>query len=202
MVFEHLAVSSLKVLFGLAIALVVGMVLALIRFYLPQFVQRNYVFNLLLDLIKFPPPIAWIPFVILVFGVSYFSAILIVVIGGMPPFFTIMYDILVNTERHFVNLGRTLKFSKFKAIFSIYLPSQWAKIYTGIRVSLGMCWMSIIASEMISSQSGIGYLIQMHRINLDYQLVLFDIFLIAVCGYLMNAVFIFIERKHLSWKKS
>lgn len=201
MYLEHILASNLKVLLGLAVALLVGFSLGLVRYFLPQKLQQNYFFNLLIDLIKFPPPIAWIPFVILLFGVSFYSSLLIVVIGGMPPFFTIIYDALKNTEQHYVQLCHTLQLSRWQSVFYVYLPSQYSKIYTGLRVSLGMCWMSIIASEMISSQSGIGYLIQLHRINLDYQMVLLDIALIAFCGYSMDRVFKWIETQHLIWVK-
>lgn len=202
MLLEHIVASNLKVLLGLMLALFLGLILALIRFYLPKFIQKNMVFNFIIDLIKFPPPIAWIPFVILLSGISFSSSLIVVVIGGMPPFFTVIYDILKNTEQYFINLCATLELSKFKSIFYVFLPSQYSKIYTGIRISLGMCWMSIIASEMISSQSGLGYLIQLDRINLDYVGVLTDILIIAVCGYVMNQIVHFVEKKHLSWKTS
>lgn len=200
--FEHVLVSNFKVLLGWALALMIGLVLALLRYYLPRIIQRNYVFNLLVDLIKFPPPIAWIPFVILMFGISFWSSILIVIVGGMPPFFTIIYDILTHTDEHYRNLTATLQLSKLKTVFFISLPSQWSRIYTGARVSLGMSWMSIVAAEMISSQSGLGYLIQLHRIDLDYQMVLVDILIIAICGYVMNELLLFAEKKHLSWRSS
>lgn len=200
--FEHILASNLKVLLGWSLALVIGLVLALLRFYLPRILQRNYLFNLIVDLIKFPPPIAWIPFIILLFGISFWSSILIVIVGGMPPFFTIIYDILIHTDEHFRNLTSSLQLSKIKTIFFVSLPSQWHRIYTGARVALGMSWMSIVAAEMISSQSGLGYLIQMHRIDLNYQLVLLDILIIAVCGYAMNQILLLIEKKHLSWRVS
>lgn len=199
---EHILVSNFKVLLGWALALLIGLVLALLRYYLPRFVQRNYVFNLIVDLVKFPPPIAWIPFVILMFGISFWSSILIVIVGGMPPFFTTIYDILTHTDEHYRNLTSTLQLSKLKTVFFVSLPSQWNRIYTGARVALGMSWMSIVAAEMISSQSGLGYLIQMHRIDLDYQMVLVDILIIAVCGYVMNELLLFAEKKHLSWRNS
>ncbi|MEQ1722247.1 MAG: ABC transporter permease subunit [Pseudobdellovibrio sp.] len=183
-------------------SLLIGLILALLRYYLPKIVQRNYLFNLLVDLIKFPPPIAWIPFVILLFGISFWSAVLIVIVGGMPPFFTAMYDILIHTEERYRNLAATLQLKKIKSVFFVSLPSQWSRIYTGARVSLGMCWMSIVACEMISSQSGLGYLIQIHRIDLSYELVLTDILIIAVCGYVMNQLLLIVEKKHLSWRQA
>ena len=199
---EHLIASNLKVLVGLGISILIGALLALLRYLLPQFVQKNCIFNLCIDLIRFPPPIVWIPMVILFCGVSFWSSVLIVVVGGMPPVFTTIYDCLLGTNESYRHLCATLNISRAKAIFYVYLPSQWPQLYTSFRISLGMCWMSIVASEMISSQSGLGYLIQLHRINLDYEMILADILLIAVCGYGMNRILLFIEKKHLVWKRA
>ena len=200
--FEHILASNVKVLIGWGLSLLIGLLLALLRYYLPRVVQRNYLFNLLVDLIKFPPPIAWIPFVILLFGISFWSSILVVIVGGMPSFFTSIYDILSHTEERYRNLAASLQLTKIKSVFYVSLPSQWSRIYTGARVSLGMCWMSIVASEMISSQSGLGYLIQIYRIDLNYELVLVTILIIAVCGYMMNQLLLIIEKKHLSWRQA
>ncbi len=199
---EHILASNFKVLMGWVLAIGLGLCLALVRYLLPVKIQKNLLFNFIIDLIKFPPPIAWIPFVIIFFGISFWSSVLIVIIGGMPPFFTVVYDILLNPQEHFKNLANTLEFSKFKICFYILLPSQWERIYTGARVALGMSWMSIVAAEMISSQSGLGYLIQLHRIDLNYNLVLLDILIIAICGYLMDRALRLAESRHLFWKNS
>lgn len=197
---ESIFSSSLTVLAGWSLALGVGFALALLRFYLPHKIQNNFVFNLIIDLLKFPPPIAWIPFIIIMFGISFWSAVLAVVVGGMAPFFTCIYDIFCQTQEQYKNFSATLQLSKIKFIFYLAIPSQWQRVYTGARVSLGMSWMSIVASEMISSQSGLGYLIQLHRIDLNYKAIFIDIFLIAVCGYSMNQILLYIEKKHLTWK--
>lgn len=200
--YEHLFASNIKVLVGWIISIGIGLLLALFRYLLPLRVQKNYLFNLSIDLVRFPPPIAWIPIVILLCGVSFWSSVLIVIIGGMPPVLTSVYDALLTTNESYIHLCRTLNISRLKSIFYVFLPSQWPQLYTAMRISLGMCWMSIVASEMISSQSGLGYLIQLHRIDLNYQAIFFDIFLIAVCGYLMNRFLHWIEKKHLVWRVS
>lgn len=194
---EHIAISCSKVFIGWCCCLILGFILALAKALSPNYLQSNKVLNLILDLIRFPPPIAWIPFVILLFGISFSSAILIIVIGGTPPFFTILYDCIANVENKYVLLSNSLGLNRLKSIFYIYLPSQLPQIYSASKVSLGMCWMSIIASEMISSQSGLGYLIQIHRINLDYKGILLDILAIALCGYGMNFCITSLEKFHL-----
>lgn len=73
------------------------------------------------------------------------------------------------------------------------------QLLTGLRISIAMAWMCIVAAEMISSNSGLGYLIQLHRIDLNYQAVLFDIFLIGLIGYLMNFSLVYFEQKLTPW---
>ena len=62
--------------------------------------------------------------------------------------------------------------------------------------------MCIVAAEMISANSGLGYLIQIHRLDLNYEMVLFDIFLIGLVGYLLHASLIFIEKKLCPWTQN
>lgn len=196
---ENIVSSNLKVIIGWILAMALGLLLAIVRFYLPEKIQKNSVFNFVIDLIKFPPPIAWIPFVVIYSGISFWSSIIVIIVGGFPPFFTTIYDLLLQTKKQYVYLSNTFGMSRLRNIFNIYLPSHWPQIYTAARVSLGMSWMSVVASEMISSQSGLGYLIQLHRINIEYGFLFLDILLIAISGYVMNYVLLYIEKKHFKW---
>jgi ABC-type nitrate/sulfonate/bicarbonate transport system permease component len=82
----------------------------------------------------------------------------------------------------------------------VLLPAIAPQLMTGIRVGFSMGWMSIIAAEMISGQSGLGYSIQINRINLQYQKMIYDIIAIGLIGYLMTNFLMMFERKMAKWK--
>lgn len=77
--------SVSRVAAGVSIAVVLGVSMGLGRSFLPTVIKRNRLVKLLFETPKFPPPIAWIPFVILFFGIGEFSAYVIVFIGAFSP---------------------------------------------------------------------------------------------------------------------
>ena len=84
----------------------------------------------------------------------------------------------------------------------VLLPYASPQVFTGIRVGVSMGWMSVIAAEMVSGQSGLGYAIQLDRLNLDYTSVLLDIFLIGLIGFILFEALVKAERTIIPWNTS
>jgi len=180
-----------------------GLILALIttflRLVLPQKLQTNFFIQLFFDFIKFPPPIAWIPLVILLFGIGERSAWIIVAIGAYPALSTTFFDSIQNFPKDLILYVRTLRLSRAQMFYHIYFQSLLPRLLSALRVSFGMGWMCIVAAEMISSDSGLGYLIQLHRLDLNYPRVMLDIFLIGLIGYFVNIFINKLEEKLCPW---
>ena len=192
--------SLARVLCGGSLAFVFGVTLGLLRFSLPNVLKRNFIFNLIVDAPRFPPPIAWIPFVILAFGISDLSSWAIVFIGVFPAVFINTYEGLSSIKPEIIRTARSMELSKVDMLFKIYFPAILPQIFTGLRVGLSMGWMSIIAAEMISGQSGLGYSIQLNRINLQYNLMVVDMILISVVGFFINQGMLKLQEKVVRWK--
>jgi ABC-type nitrate/sulfonate/bicarbonate transport system permease component len=75
-------------------------------------------------------------------------------------------------------------------------------IFTGLKVGIGMAWMSVIASEMVGAQSGLGYMIQMNRLILSTDKVIVGMITIGLVGFLLNRLLTLIERNVLYWRKN
>lgn len=181
------SISSIsRVLVGGGFAFVAGIVFGLLRFSLPKYLKNSFFFNLFLDAPKFPPPIAWIPFVIYIFGIGYKASLIIVFIGVFPSVSTNTYEALSLVRIEILRVAKSLELPFYKMIFQIYLPAVLPQIFTGLRVGLGMGWMSIIAAEMISGTSGLGYSIQVNRLNLRFDLMIVDMILISLIGFFLN----------------
>ena len=192
--------SFFRVLLGGTLAVLAGIILGFIRHSFPPFLKRNFLFNLVLDAPKFPPPIAWIPFVILLAGIGNLSALVIVFIGVFPSVFTQTYDALESVKLEVLRTARSMEIKKIQMLRLILIPAIAPQLMTGIRVGFSMGWMSIIAAEMISGQSGLGYSIQINRINLQYQNMVYDIIAIGLIGYGMTNFMMMFERKMALWK--
>ena len=198
--FYNIISSVGRVALGVAVGAIVGSFLGIMRFALPQKLQKNLIVNLILDGPKYPPPIAWIPFVILFFGIGFLSSVTIVVIAAVPPVFTQVYDSLqrLNSRLYLVlqNLEITGTFEFYKISFRALLP----ELFTGLQIALGMGWMAVIAAEMVGGQEGLGYSIQLNRMNLNYQGMLADLVAIGVIGFALNRIALFLRNKFCPWR--
>lgn len=197
---ENSWASLFRVLCGGSLAFFAGILFGLIRFSLPAFLKRNFFFNFVLDAPKFPPPIAWIPFVIYFMGIGEKSAWTIVFIGVFPAVATNTYEALAGIKTEILKVARSMELSFNQMLFQIYFPAILPQIFTGVRVGLNMGWMSIIAAEMISGSSGLGYSIQLNRLNLRFDLMIVDMVLISVVGFFINWTMTKLQSKVVKWQ--
>ena len=204
--FTAIAANSLysisRVMAGLCMALVLGVGLGLLRSSLPLALKRNRLLKFLFEAPKFPPPIAWIPFVILWFGIGEFSAWAIVFIGGFSPIFTSTYEGAESVPLAWRNCARSLEIRGIRYLWQIIFRAALPQIFTGIRVGVSMGWMAVIAAEMISGQSGLGYSIQLNRLNMQYDLMTADMVKIGGIGFLLHEAIILLQKRILPWHEA
>lgn len=191
--------SLFRVSVGILLAFIIGTLSGALRSLLPRSIKQNAILNLLTELPKFPPPIAWIPFVILLSGIGDISAILIVFIGAVSPIFTASFDGAESLIKILRNTAASLEIKRFRYFSKILYPATLPYIFTGLRSGVSMGWMSVIAAELVSGQSGLGYSIQLHRLNLQYELMSVDMILIGLIGFLLSKLVQIIEQKLIPW---
>ncbi len=188
-----------RVAIGVTAALTLGVTFAVLRHNLPKNFKQNKIINFIIEAPKFPPPIAWIPFVILFFGIGEISAYTIVFIGAFSPIFTSAYEGAESIPTAWKNVAASLELSKLKYLFSIAFMGTLPQIFIGLRSGISMGWMAVIAAEMVSGQSGLGYSIQLNRLNLQYDLMVVDMILIGLIGYLLLELIKTLEKKLMPW---
>lgn len=191
--------SLSRVLIGVLAAVVFGIVLGLFRSSLPTKVKRIKIVKFLFDAPKFPPPIAWIPLVIFLTGIGEMSAYVIVFIGAFSPIFTSTYEGAESVPLVVRNTAKSMEVKSWKYLWFIIFPYSLPQIFTGIRSGISMGWMSVIAAEMISGQSGLGYSISLNDLNLQYDLVVLDIVLIGIIGFFLFEGASYLEKKIIPW---
>jgi ABC-type nitrate/sulfonate/bicarbonate transport system permease component len=198
--FSNCFASVRKVLIGVLCALIVGVLLGLVRSYLPKRLKKNKALNFVLEAPKFPPPIAWIPFVVIFCGIGEIAASIVVFIGAFSPIFTNTYEGAEGIPQPIRDIAKSLEVKGWRFLWEIALPATLPQIFIGLRSGTGMGWMAIIAAEMISGQSGLGYSIQMNRLMLQYDLMTVDMIMIGIIGFLLFQGIIFLEKVIIPWK--
>lgn len=194
--------SISRVAAGVFIAVILGIFMGLGRSFLPAPIKRNKLVKFLFEAPKFPPPIAWIPFVILFFGIGEFSAYAIVFIGAFSPIFTSTYEGAESVPMVIRNCARSMEIRGPRYLWQVIFRSAMPQVFTGIRLGVSMGWMSVIAAEMISGQSGLGYSIQLNRLNMQYDMMTLDIVLIGIIGFLLFEATVVMQKLIMPWHEA
>ncbi len=145
------------------------------------------------------PPIAWIPLVILWFGIGEFPKILLVFIGSFIP-------IVLNTatgvslvDPMYLNASRVFKANTLQTMQHVVFPASTPAIFAGMKAALSSGWMVVVAAEMIASKSGVGFLITRGSDSYDVALILCGMILIGIVGALLSILLTYIERRLCPW---
>ena len=174
---------TIAALFGIGLGLVLGRLVMLARYVLP-----------LIELIRPISVIAWIPITILWFGLGDRPAWFLIALGAFFPIFTNTYDGARSLAEVHVRVAKCFGAPRWLFIRQVLLPATLPYIMTGLRVGLGTGWTCVIAAELISSTSGLGYMIQLARTTIETEKVLAGMVVIGLIGFAMNALMLVAER--------
>jgi len=195
---NHVGASLLRVLIGLFYAFVVAVPLG-IAIALNRHLDR--IIKPIIELLRPIPPIAWIPFAIITFGLTTLSHAFIIFIGAFFPLLQNTYDGVRQSTKVYQDVALSLGASKPQIAIEIILPSIFPNIITGLRIAIGVGWMCVIAAEMMGiSGAGIGYFINYMKNIGHYSNMMAGMMMIALVGLLINGIFLLIEKYSLRWK--
>lgn len=190
--------SLQRVFVGFLIASVIAVPLAMLLAYYT--ILRRVILPVV-NLIRPIPPIAWIPIAILWFGIGNPPSYFITAIAAFFPVFLNSFFGGMSVEDQHVNAAKCLGAKKGALVMRILFPSALPMIWTGLKIGLGQSWMAVVTAELIAAQSGLGYMIQVSRLNLDTSHVLVGMVTIGILGSLMTLMLGRLERYVLPWKQ-
>jgi nitrate/nitrite transport system permease protein len=146
------------------------------------------VLNPFIQMLKPISPLAWMPLALFIIKDSVASAVFVIFICSLWP-------VLINTafgvhgvHRDYINVAQTLELSRLRTALTIILPAAAPAILTGMRISIGISWLVIVAAEMLVGGTGIGYYVWNEWNNLDLAAVIFSILVIGVVGMCLDAL--------------
>lgn len=196
-VYADMFSSLQRVTVGFFLASIFGIILGLL------FGSNVYLNNLqfLIDLLRPIPPIAWIPIAIIFFGLGDTSAYFIVFLGAFFPIFTNTYLGSVSIPRIYKNISSVFELGFIKYYTKILLYYSLPFIFAGLKIGIGMAWMSVIAAELVGAQSGLGYYIQISRLLLRIDKVIIGMVLIGTIGFILQKIIEIIEKLLMPWRE-
>jgi NitT/TauT family transport system permease protein len=196
---EHIASSLARVGIGFLLAVLIAVPLGLwIGRVSAAYITLNPVFQMLRPI----SPIAWIPVAILWFGVGDVSPIFLIFIASVFPMILQTAAGVHTIERRYLRAAENFGVSRAKLFRQVIVPAVLPEIIVGMRITLGVAWLVVVAAEMIALRSGLGYLIMDSRnAGNRYDLVIASMIIIGLIGLLLDGAMRLLEHlKSVRWR--
>ena len=179
---QHIA-SSLKVaLLGYLAGVVIGTPLGILMAW---YKRVDLFARPVFDLLRPIPGIAWIPLMIIMFGIGITSKIVTIFLSAFVPCVLNSYTGIRQTKDVHLWVGQTFGASNFQMLCHIAIPTALPLIMTGVRVALGASWTTIVAAELLASTRGLGFMIQQARGIYRPDVIIAGMIAIGVIGALL-----------------
>ena len=150
--------------------------------------------NPFIQILKPISPLAWMPLALYTIKDSATSSIFVIFICSIWPMLINTAHGVASVRRDWLNVAKTLEVSVVRKAFLVVLPAAAPTILTGMRISMGIAWLVIVAAEMLVGGTGIGYFVWNEWNNLSLTNVIFAILMIGVVGMLLDLVFGVLQR--------
>src|SRR5713226_7381930 len=178
-------------LLALAIGTPIGFLLGLSRGF-------HQSFDPIIQFLRPISPLAWLPLGLVVFQKSEPAAIFTIAVCAMWP-------TVINTavgvrgiSQDYLNVGRVLKLSRVKMLIKIIIPASLPYVFTGYRLSLGLAWLVIVASEMLTGTPGVGGFLWQEYNSLVYSHIILSVITIGAIGFVLDRLMGLVEARFKS----
>jgi nitrate/nitrite transport system permease protein len=187
--------SLVRVAKGFLLAIVLGTPLGFLLGLSPTF-QRA--FDPLIQILRPISPLAWLPLGLIIFQRSEPAAVFTIALCAMWPTVINTAVGVRSINPDYLNVGRVLRLSRTRMLRKIIIPATLPYVFTGFRLSLGIAWLVIVASEMLTGAPGIGGFLWQEYNSLVYSHILLSIVTIGVIGFALDRLMGVAERRFQS----
>jgi sulfonate transport system permease protein len=196
---EDIGISLNRIIKGYSLAATIGVFLGVV---MGMSRTSERFFSLTFTSLRQIPMMAWVPLLIIWFGIGEKSKVAVIFMAAYFPILMNTLSGIRRTDPKLIEVGKMYKLSKLKLFVKIYLPSALPNIFVGLKLGLGISWMAVVGAEMIAASSGIGYRLTDARMLMQFPIVFSGMIAIAIAGVLMDMVLTFISRTATPWEKN
>lgn len=164
--------------------------------------RLRHLTNPIIELIRHIPPLAWIPIAILWFGIGMKSAAFIIFLGAFFPILLNTISGVLSINPLFFEVAQTLNAKKLDIFFKVLIPGSLPAIFVGMRIGVGIGWMTLVAAEFtgVKTGYGLGYMIMTARDIQRPDEIVAGMLIIGLIGILINALLRLGESRIIGWK--
>ncbi|MER8436561.1 ABC transporter permease subunit [Mesorhizobium sp. M1312] len=193
---QHIVASLGRVSAALVAAVIIGVPVGLA---IGISVIGRGIFDPLLEFLRPIPPLAYLPLVIIWFGIGEPSKILVIAIAMLAPVALSTASGVRGVSQERVNAARSLGATRAQVIRHVILPSALPSILTGLRIALGAGWSTLVAAELVAATRGLGFMIQSAAQFLVTDVVVMGILVIAAIAFVLEFIIRRLERALVPW---
>lgn len=170
---------SLGFILGAIVAIPMGFLIGMSR-------NARLLFNPIIQVFKPVSPLVWLPIALAIFNAAEPSAIFVVFITSLWPTIINTATGVANVPKEYIEVVEVLEMPKWKQLLKIVLPASLPYIFTGLRISLGIAWLVIVAVEMLTGGIGIGFFVWDEWNRLNVSSVFLAVFVIGLTGLILD----------------
>jgi len=185
--------SLQRVAIGFGLAALVGIPAG---FVIGRYAAVRAMFSPIVSLLRPVSPLAWLPLGLLLFKAADPAAIWAIFICSIWPMIVNTAAGVARVPQDYLNVARVLNLSEWKVITKVLLPAVLPHVLTGVRLSIGTAWLVIVAAEMLTGGTGIGFWLWDEWNNLKVDHIVIAIFVIGIVGLLLETMLIALARRY------
>jgi NitT/TauT family transport system permease protein len=190
--FKYVVASLFRVTWGFSLAALLAIPLGLT---IGWYRRAQMALNPLVQVFRPISPLAWIPLAILWFGVGDASSIFLIFLGCFFPLLLTSINAVRNIPSVYINAGRNFGLRPAQLVYRVLYPAVIPQLLVGLRITLGVAWLVVVAAEMIAVDSGLGFLIvDARNAGNRYDLVVAGMVIIGLIGLLLDTAMRSLEK--------
>jgi sulfonate transport system permease protein len=195
--YDHILTSLRRIGIAFALATGLGVPMGLALGWSKTF--KEYVFPIF-ELLRPIPILAWVPLAIVMFSGSETPVVFLTFLASF--FATALNTVLGvrSLEPSYVLAARCLGASRWRIFRHVVIPGALPYIFTGLQISVGVAWFSLVAAEMVSGQFGLGYLINTSYTMVQYPTIVIGMLTLGLIGYVTSALIRFAADRAMLWR--
>lgn len=195
--FEHIWASLYRVLSGVFLGALVGIPLG---FAMGLSSVAKGILDPIVEFMRPIPPLALIPLIILWFGIDETAKIFLLFLASFFIMVIAARSGVSSVKISKVHAAYSLGASKEQVLRHVIFPNALPEIFTGIRTSMGICWGTVVAAELVAADKGVGSMIMIAKNFLQTDVIVIGIIIIGTIGYGIELIMRLLEKKLIPWK--
>lgn len=188
----NILASLYRVGAGFGLAALIGIPLG---FMIGRFVFLSGMMSPIISLLRPVSPLAWLPIGLYVFKETEPASLWVIFISSIWPIILNTAAGVARVPQDYMNVARVLSLSEWKIFTRILFPSVLPYMMTGIRLSIGVAWLVIVAAEMLTGGTGLGFWVWDEWNNLNVEHILIAIFVVGIVGLILEQTLVWIANR-------